>query len=302
MQPIEHQLQQAGVSHVLTNEPLAKYTTWRVGGPADWFIYPKSRQELQKTMQILYRERIAWYVIGRGSNLLVRDGGFRGAIIKLGRGFDEVSIEDTRVTAGGGYSFVSLAGKTARAGLTGLQFASGIPGTVGGAVFMNAGAHGSDVSKTLVSAEVMLETGECVTLLAQDLKFRYRTTVLQEELRGIVTEATFQLERDDSKEILLDVKAIKDRRRRTQPLQHLCAGSVFRNPEGDYAGNLIEQAGLKGFRVGDAEVSTLHANFIINRGEATAHDILSLISEVQKIVEHKFGVVLHTEVRVVGEG
>ena len=116
MQPIEHQLQQAGVSHVLTNEPLAKYTTWRVGGPADWFIYPKSRQELQKTMQILYRERIAWYVIGRGSNLLVRDGGFRGAIIKLGRGFDEVSIEDTRVTAGGGYSFVSLAWKTARAG------------------------------------------------------------------------------------------------------------------------------------------------------------------------------------------
>lgn len=302
MQEISQQLQQAGVSYVLNNEPLANHTTWRVGGPADWFVYPKSKQELQKTMHILYREGIPWRAIGRGSNLLVRDRGIRGAVIKLGTGLDHVKIEDTRITAGGGYSFVRLSGKAAKAGLAGLEYGSGIPGTVGGAVYMNAGAHGSDVSRTLVSAEVLLETGEFVTMLPEDLKFRYRTTVLQQEMPGIVTEATFQLKRGDAKKILEDVKAFKDRRRRTQPLQYPCAGSVFRNPQGDYAGNLIESAGLKGFRIGDAEVSTLHANFIINRGQATAKDVLDLIAEIQKVVREKFGVDLHTEVQVVGEG
>lgn len=302
MQKIEQQLQQAGVSRVLTNEPLANHTTWRVGGPADLFIYPKSKQQLQHTMQILYREGIPWRAIGRGSNLLVRDGGIRGAVIKLGDGLDHLKIEGSRVTAGGGYSFVSLSGKTAKAGLTGLEFASGIPGTVGGAVYMNAGAHGSDVSRTLISAEVLLETGELQNMMAEDLKFRYRTTVLQEEKPGIVTEAVFQLEAGDPEKIMADVRAFKGRRSRTQPLRYPCAGSVFRNPPGDYAGNLIESAGLKGYRIGDAEVSTLHANFIINRGEATANDVLALIGEVQKTVLEKYGVALQTEVQVVGEG
>lgn len=303
VQTIEQQLKQAGITDVLTNEPLAKYTTWRVGGAADWFIYPKSKEQLQRTMQILYQAgKIPWYVIGRGSNLLVRDGGIRGAVIRLGEGLDHLQIEGNRITAGGGYSFVRLSGRAAKAGLTGLEFASGVPGTVGGAIYMNAGAHGSDVSKTFVSAEVVRETGEIEIMDREDLNFRYRTTSLQEDKRGIVAEATFQLEVGDPDKIMADVRSFKDRRRRTQPLQYPCAGSVFRNPPGHYAGNLIESAGLKGYRIGDAEVSELHANFIINRGEATAHDVLTLISEIQKIVKEKHGIDLQTEVRIVGEG
>lgn len=299
---IEEQLRRAGVSHVLTNEPLANYTTWRVGGPADWFIYPKSKHELQQTMLILHREGVPWRAIGRGSNLLVRDGGIRGAVIKLGEGLDHIHIDGTRITVGGGYSFVRLAGKAAKAGLSGLEYGSGIPGTVGGAVYMNAGAHGSDISRTLLSAEVLLGTGEWARMTPEDLKFRYRTSVLQEEKPGIVAEAVLQLEVGDPKKVMEDVKRFKERRRLTQPLQHPCAGSVFRNPPGDYAGNLIESAGLKGYRIGDAEVSTLHANFIINRGKATARDILTLISEIQSIVAKEYGVSLQTEVQVVGEG
>lgn len=299
---IEQQLQQAGVRDVRKKEPMANYTTWRVGGPADWFIYPKNKDELEQTMRILYRENIPWLVIGRGSNMLVRDGGFRGAVIKLGEGLDGLSIEGTRVVAGGGYSFVRLSAVTAKAGLAGLEYGAGIPGTVGGAVFMNAGAHGSDVSKTLVSAEVLLGTGEWMTMSNEDFKFCYRTTVLQKEVRGIVTEAVFELTPGDPKAIMEKLNAYKERRYKTQPLHHRCAGSVFRNPPGDYAGRLIEAAGLKGYRIGDAEVSTLHGNFIINRGKAKAADILALISEVQTAVKDKYGVTLHPEVRVVGEG
>ncbi|WP_054949477.1 UDP-N-acetylmuramate dehydrogenase [Numidum massiliense] len=301
MQTIKRQLQQAGVSHVLTDEPLVKYTTWRVGGSADLFVYPKSKRELQQTMTVLHREGIPWHAIGRGSNLLVRDNGIRGAVIKVGEGLDHLTIEGTRVTAGGGYSFVRLAGKTAKAGLSGLEFASGIPGNVGGAVFMNAGAHGSDVSRTLVSAEVILEDGSFKTLSAADLNFRYRTTALQEHVHGVVAEATFALKKGNPAQIMADVRAFKQRRNRTQPLNHPCAGSVFRNPPGDHAGRLIEAAGLKGYRVGDAEVSTLHANFIVNNGKATAADILTLIGDVQKTVLETYGIVLHPEVRVVGE-
>lgn len=302
VQKIVQLLRQAGVSRVTADEPLAHHTTWRIGGPADVFVYPKSKDELQKAMHILYQEGIPWRAIGRGSNLLVRDAGIRGAVIKLGDGLDHVTIDGVQVTAGGGYSFVGLAGKTAKAGLTGLEFGVGIPGTVGGAVYMNAGAHGSDVSRTLVSAEVMLETGEWEIMTAEDLKFRYRTSVLQEDKPGIVTEATFRLTPGNAEEIMANVRAYKQRRSRTQPIQYPCAGSVFRNPPGDYAGNLIESAGLKGYRIGDAEVSELHANFIINRGEATAEDVLALISHIQQVVKDKFGVELQTEVQVAGEG
>lgn len=301
MQNIKSRLEQAGVLDVLTNEPLANHTTWRVGGPADLFIYPKSKAQLQQTMRTLFEEGVEWHVIGRGSNTLVRDSGIRGAVIKIGDGLDHFDINGTRITAGGGYSFVRLAGKAAKAGLSGLEYGSGIPGTVGGAVYMNAGAHGSDVSKTLVSAEVLRGTGAVEIMTREDLKFRYRTTALQDEKPGIVMEATFQLKAGDRKQVLHDVRTFKKRRSMTQPLRHPCAGSVFRNPPGNYAGHLIETAGLKGYRIGDAEVSTLHANFIINRGNATARDILALINDIQKTVKEKYGIALETEIRVMGE-
>ncbi|MBA4494245.1 UDP-N-acetylmuramate dehydrogenase [Paenactinomyces guangxiensis] len=299
---IADELAKCGVNNVRVNEPLSRHTTWKVGGPADLLIYPRNKEELERAMQIVHQYQLPWRVIGRGSNLLVRDGGIRGVVFKLDEGFNYIKADGTRMIAGGGYSTILLASMTAKHGLTGLEFAGGIPGNVGGAVYMNAGAHGSEISEVLVSAEVLLGNGEWVTLSKEDLKFRYRTSILQNELRGIVTEATFKLRAGDRKEITSALASFKDRRRKTQPLQFPCAGSVFRNPPGDHAGRLIQEAGLKGFRIGDAEVSTLHANFIINRGQATANDVLNLIQHVIKTVEEKYHVTLEPEVQVVGEG
>ncbi|GGE22506.1 UDP-N-acetylenolpyruvoylglucosamine reductase [Marinithermofilum abyssi] len=302
MEAIARQLKEVQVEDVRINEPLSRHTTWKVGGPADLLVYPRSKEELQRAMAVIYQSGIPWRVIGRGSNLLVRDGGIRGAVIKTGKGIDDFRVEGTRVIAGGGYSMIRLASMVAKYALTGLEFGGGIPGTVGGAVFMNAGAHGSEVSRVLESAEVLLETGEWIVLSNDELEFSYRTSILQSKLRGIVTEATFRLEEGDRRTIASSLAQFKDRRRQTQPLQYPCAGSVFRNPPGDHSGRLIEAAGLKGYRVGDAEVSTQHANFIINRGQATAEDVLTLIHHIIRTVEDRFGVSLEPEVQVVGEG
>jgi UDP-N-acetylmuramate dehydrogenase len=298
---ILEELTKCGVTDVREGEPLSRHTTWKVGGPADLLVYPKNERELEETMRVIRRHQLPWTVIGRGSNLLVRDGGIRGVVIKLDEGFTHLRIEGTRVTVGGGYSTILLASVTAKQGLSGLEFAGGIPGNIGGAVYMNAGAHGSEISRVLHSAKVLLETGEWVTLTNEELKFRYRTSVLQKELRGIVTEAVFELQVGDKEEIGAKLAKFKDHRRMTQPLQFPCAGSVFRNPPGDYAGRLIQEAGLKGFRIGDAEVSELHGNFIINRGNAKASDILSLINHIIRTVEEKFRITLEPEVLVVGE-
>ncbi len=301
MKPIVRELIDAGVRDVRVDEPLSQHTTWRVGGPADLFIYPRSKDELERAMHIVRKHGLPWRVIGRGSNLLVRDGGIRGVVFKIGEGLDGLSIDGTRVVAGGGCSLIKLSRQTARQGLTGLEFAEGIPGTVGGAVCMNAGAHGSETSRVLTSAEMILDTGERVVFSKEELGFRYRTSVLQGKVHGIVTEASFQLAYGDPQKIASEMARYRDRRKQTQPLQYPCAGSVFRNPPGDHAGRLIEASGLKGYRVGDAEVSTQHANFIINRGQATATDVLSLIDHIVRTVEERFGVRLKTEVQVVGE-
>lgn len=290
-----------GVQDIKENEPLSRHTTWKVGGPADFLIHPKTKSELERVIEMIGKHQLPWRVIGRGSNLLVRDGGIRGVVIKLDEGFDYLEFQGTKVIAGGGTSTILLATKTARQGLTGLEFAGGIPGNVGGAVYMNAGAHGSDVSRILVSAEVLLESGEWVTLSNEQLAFSYRTSALQKDLRGIVTEATFQLEEGDAEKITDALTQFKDRRRQTQPLQLPCAGSVFRNPDGDFAGRLIQEAGLRGYRIGDAEVSTMHCNFIVNRGQATAQNVLDLIAYVQKTIRETYNVELEPEVQVIGE-
>ena len=213
--------------------------------------------------------------------MLVSDKGIRGVVIKLGNALETLRFDGAMVYAGGSYSFIKLSVLAAKEGLTGLEFASGIPGSVGGAVYMNAGAHGSDVSRILKQAEVILDTGELVTMQAEDLQYAYRHSILH-TLPGIVTEAVFELQVGERKEIAGAMAAYRDRRLRTQPLQLACAGSVFRNPEGGFAAKLIEEAGLKGKRVGGAEISTLHANFIVNTGDATAEDVLTLIDEVQQ--------------------
>jgi UDP-N-acetylmuramate dehydrogenase len=286
---------------VWTDEPLANHTTWRIGGPADLLIQPKDKASLILAVQMIHRHNIPWSVIGRGSNLLVRDGGIRGAVLKVAEGLSHCEFRGEEVCVGAGYSMIRLAVETGKMGLTGMEFAGGIPGSVGGAVYMNAGAHGSDLSRILKQAEILFDNGETVVLTNKEMEFAYRTSLLQKK-RGIVLEAVFQLKKGDRKEIAAILASNKDRRRQTQPLQMPCAGSVFRNPPGDHAGRLIEAAGLKGFHYGGAQVSEIHANFIVNRGGATASDVLTLMDHIRRTILEKFGVDLHPEVLVVGEG
>lgn len=301
MKQIADELVQAGIEKVWTDELLANHTTWRIGGPADLLIQPKDKASLQKALQILHRHEIPWSVIGRGSNLLVRDRGIRGAVLKVAEGLSHCEFRGEEVCVGAGYSMIRLAMETGKMGLTGMEFAGGIPGTVGGAVYMNAGAHGSDLSRILIDAEILFENGEAKVLTNEELSFSYRTSLLQKQ-KGIVVEARFQLRAGDRQLIASTLAANKERRRRTQPLQLPCAGSVFRNPPGDHAGRLIEAAGLKGYQIGGAQVSEIHANFIVNRGGATATDVLTLINHIRSTILEKFGVEMHPEVLVVGEG
>ncbi|TKI54689.1 UDP-N-acetylmuramate dehydrogenase [Brevibacillus antibioticus] len=301
MKKIADELMQAGIEKVWTDEPLANHTTWRIGGPADLLIQPKDKASLQKALQIIHRHEIPWSVIGRGSNLLVRDRGIRGAVLKVAEGLSHCEFRGEEVCVGAGYSMIRLAVETGKMGLTGMEFAGGIPGTVGGAVYMNAGAHGSDLSRILIDAEILFENGESKVLSNEELSFSYRTSLLQKQ-KGIVLEARFQLRKGDSEEIAATLAANKERRRNTQPLQMPCAGSVFRNPPNDHAGRLIEAAGLKGYQIGGAQVSEKHSNFIVNCGGATAADVLTLITHVRSTILEKNGIDLHPEVLVVGEG
>lgn len=294
------ELREAGVEHIWFDHKLADYTTWKIGGPADLFVLIDKKEQLINTMKILNHLRIPWMQIGRGSNMLISDKGFRGVVIKLGPAFEFVRFDGDSVCAGGAFSFIKLSVLAAKQGLSGLEFAGGIPGSVGGAVYMNAGAHGSDVSRIIKSAEVVLETGEMVNWGPEELQHAYRYSRLQKE-RGIVTEAVFQLKEGNRKEIAAAMAAFKERRLKTQPLQSAVAGSVFRNPPGDYAARLIEASDLKGMRHGGAVVSDLHANFIINTGDATAADVLALIDKIRQTVKEDHGVTLETEVLLVGE-
>jgi UDP-N-acetylmuramate dehydrogenase len=300
MQQLISELQAADLGEIRTHEKLAPYTTWKIGGPADVLLLPSNKAQVSAAIVLLHQLGVPWTVIGRGSNLLVMDKGIRGVVIKLGDALGTLRFEGTRAIAGASYSFIKLSVLAAKEGLTGLEFASGIPGTVGGAVYMNAGAHGSDVSRILKQADVILDTGELVTMKAEELQYAYRHSILQ-KLPGIVTEAVFELQAGDRNEIAGAMAAYRDRRLRTQPLQLACAGSVFRNPKNQFAAKLIDEAGLKGLNVGGAEVSTLHANFIVNTGDATAEDVLALIQKVQQLVLEKNGVKLVPEVLVVGE-
>lgn len=301
LERLKADLEKLDVGQVWLNEPLKNHTTIKVGGPADLFIQPRDKEGLVQALNILRQAQVPWFVIGRGSNLLVRDGGIRGAVIKLGKGLDTLTISNEWVTVGAGFSMIKLATIVAQQGLSGLEFAGGIPGTVGGAVFMNAGAHGSDISSVLVSAQVLYQDGQIKELSKEELHFGYRTSSLQREPKGICLEATFELKKGDKEEIMRHMAQNKEYRRKTQPLQEPCCGSVFRNPKPHSSGRLIEQAGLKGYRVGDAQVSTKHANFIVNLGNARASDVLALIRHIQETVYSLYGIQLKPEVEIVGE-
>ena len=284
---------------LLFDEPMAAHTTFRVGGPADLFYLPRSAAELKKALQAADSAGVPALVIGNGSNLLVRDGGVHGLVIALGEDFSTVRVEGTTLFAEAGARLSRVAQTAQAAGLAGLEFASGIPGTLGGGVAMNAGAYGGQISDVLIDAEVLLD-GEVRTLDRAALEMGYRST-LPLRKGGIVTSARFELTPDDPAAIDARMRELNARRRDKQPLNFPSAGSTFKRPEGYFAGALIEGAGLKGASVGGAQVSPKHAGFIVNTGSATAADVLALIHHVQETVYQKDGVRLELEVRVVGE-
>ncbi|WP_439021734.1 UDP-N-acetylmuramate dehydrogenase [Bacillus thuringiensis] len=300
MEQLVNELIKANVGRVLVNEPLARYTTMKIGGPADILIVPKHVTSIEKTLQLVKQYKTKWTVIGRGSNLLVSDKGIEGVVIRLGEGLDHLEVENHRVRVGGGYPLIKLSTLLSRQGLAGLEFASGIPGSVGGAVYMNAGAHKSDISNVLSKALILFENGTIEWLMNREMEFSYRTSVLQTKRPGIVLEAEFQLQVGEREEIVRSMQKNKDYRRETQPWNHPCAGSVFRNPLPDFAGNLVEKAGLRGYRIGGAQISEMHGNFIVNTGGASAQDVLSLIALIKQTIKEKFGIDMHTEVEIIG--
>jgi UDP-N-acetylmuramate dehydrogenase len=300
MDAIITELQNSNIGKVKISEPLVNHTTIKIGGPADLFIEPSSVENLKQAMGLVKKHSLNWRAIGRGSNLLVSDQGIEGAVIKLGSGVDGLKINGTEITVGGGHSLISLATLISKKGMAGLEFASGIPGSVGGAVYMNAGAHGSDISKILTRAHILFEDGTMEWLSNDEMKFSYRTSVLQKIRPGIVVEAAFQLVEGDKSVIVSKMVKNKDYRKDTQPWNFPCAGGIFRNPLPNYAGKLIEDAGLKGYSIGGAKISEMHGNFIVNAGNATAGDVLALIQHVKDTIYSLYNVKMETEVEIIG--
>lgn len=280
------------------NAPLSRYTTMRVGGPADVMLSPSTENEISAALEILRREGLPFLIIGNGSNLLFSDEGFRGVILRLGKNFSRVTCQDAFVCAQSGALLSAAAKAAADHALRGLEFASGIPGSVGGGVYMNAGAYGGEIAQALESAQVLID-GEIETWRCERFDFSYRHSALMAE-GGVVLSARFRLSAGDPAEIQALMNDLNSRRRQKQPLQYPSCGSFFKRPAGHYAGALIEAAGLKGYAVGDAQVSEIHAGFIINRGHATAQQIYSLMRHVQRTVLADSGVALEPEVRLIG--
>jgi UDP-N-acetylmuramate dehydrogenase len=279
---------------------MSQLTSFKIGGPIDLLAEPTNREELERVIQFCMREHLPWLVIGSGSNLLVRDKGIRGVGIKLSGLFTRWEANGTEVTAGAGMSLTDLAKVTAALGLSGLEFACGIPGSVGGAVFMNAGAYDGEISQVLKSVQAYdPETGFAWYNKA-DLNLGYRFSRFQIEPK-VVVEVVFQLKRADQDIITARIADLTLMRQSKQPLDLPSAGSVFRRPEGYYVGPLIEGAGLKGFSIGGAQVSPKHAGFIVNTGNATARDVLDVIAHIQRVIAECNGVELKTEIRVIGE-
>lgn len=285
---------------VSSSEPMSKHTTWRIGGPADLFVNPIGQEDLYKAVEFARKRDIPHFVIGNGSNLLVKDGGVRGMVIKLGRGLAEISVSGNSIKAGAGAMLPELAATARKAGIGGFEFAAGIPGSLGGAVVMNAGALNGCVADVLTSITVLDEHSNFSSMTKEELGFSYRKSVMH-RLPLICVETNWSGTYKDKALIEEETKDYLAKRKAAQPQGFPNAGSVFKNPEGDSAGRLIEAAGGKGLRVGDAEIATKHANWILNLGNASAKDVLILIEKARKLVEEKFGISLQREVKLLGE-
>lgn len=289
-----------GSDNVKQQEPMSRHTTFRIGGPADFYLCPHSTKEVQEIVEICKEEKLPYFVLGNGSNLLVSDKGYRGVVIQLWKNFSDITVKDCCIQAKAGALLSKVAAEALEAGLTGMEFASGIPGTIGGAAFMNAGAYGGEMKDIIKSVKVLDTQGEVLVLPKEELKMGYRTSIVKEKGYTVLS-VELELTRGNQEEIRNTMEDLKERRTSKQPLEMPSAGSTFKRPEGYFAGKLIMDSGLRGFSVGGAQVSEKHCGFVVNKGGATAMDVLNLIREVQRRVKEQFGVDLETEVRFLGE-
>ena len=285
---------------ILTDEPMSRHTTFRVGGPADFFVTPKAKEEVRDVIRICKEAGMPYYIIGNGSNLLVSDAGYRGVIVQIYKEMNEVKVEGDLVKAQAGALLSGIAAKALGAELSGFEFASGIPGTIGGACVMNAGAYGGEMKDVLESVTVLTGEGKIIELGRNELELGYRTSVIAKK-GYIVLGAVLKLERGDGEKIKTYMDELKEKRVTKQPLEYPSAGSTFKRPEGYFAGKLIEDAGLRGFQVGGAQVSEKHCGFVINRDHATAAEIMELMRQVQIRVKENSGVDLEPEVKRLGD-
>ena len=289
-----------GQDRILMEEPMKKHTTFRLGGPADFFLCPSDVNQIPEIIHICREEGIPWFVLGNGSNLLVSDQGYRGVVIQIYKNMNQITVEGTRIYAQAGALLSAVSKKAMEAGLTGMEFASGIPGTLGGAAVMNAGAYGGEMKDILVSVTVLTDEGEQKVLKAEELNLGYRTSIIKE--RGyIVLDGVLQLQAGNRDAIKTRMEELKVQRVTKQPLEYPSAGSTFKRPEGYFAGKLIEDSGLKGYRLGGAQVSEKHCGFVINRDHATADDLYRLFQYIKDVVKEKFQVDMELEVELIGE-
>ena len=289
-----------GEENILVDEPMKNHTSFKIGGPADILVTPTDENQLKEIIKYIKEENIPYFLMGNGSNLLVRDGGIRGIVVKIAQNYNKFEISENIIKAQSGILLSTLAKHIAKNCYKGFEFASGIPGTLGGAIAMNAGAYGGEMKDVVHSVKVLNQQGEIIEISNEQMEFGYRTSVVNKE-KLIVLEVKLSLEKgkyEDIKNILDDLTV---KRTTKQPLNVPSAGSTFKRPEGYYAGKLIEDSGLKGVRLKGAQVSDKHSGFVINAGGATAQDIIELIEFIKKTVYDKFKVELNEEVKIVGE-
>lgn len=280
-------------------EPMSRHTTFRIGGPAEYFLVPDDIRQVGEILEICRREELPWFVLGNGSNLLVSDQGYRGVIIQIYKNMSQIQIEGTKVRVQAGALLSSVARQAMEAGLTGFEFAGGIPGTMGGAAVMNAGAYGGELKDVLEEVTVMTPEGTIRQIPARELEMGYRTSLVK--AKGyLVLEAVLALQEGDRDAIKARMKELTELRTSKQPLEYPSAGSTFKRPEGYFAGKLIMDAGLRGYQKGGAQVSEKHCGFVINTGNATARDVRELMEDVTAIVRERFGVTLEPEVKFLG--
>jgi UDP-N-acetylmuramate dehydrogenase len=289
------------MEQIKLKEPMENHTSLHIGGEADYFVVPTNSKDVEAVVCLCKKENMPYFIMGNGSNLLVSDLGYRGLIIKLGEDFSTVWLkEEGIITAQAGILLSKLANKAAEHHLTGFEFASGIPGTLGGAVTMNAGAYDGEMKQCLIGARVMNEEGNILELKKDDLELGYRSSVLQKK-NYILLEADIKLTEGEEQLIRQKMYDLNSQRREKQPLDQYSAGSTFKRPQGYFAGKLINDAGLRGYQVGGAAVSEKHCGFVINKDHATAKEFLTIIEDIIRIVKEKFGVTLEPEVKFLGE-